>query len=243
MKLPKAWSNILVDQYIELRELETTPSLSFIDKDLEILSIVTDTDIEEFEELELHEVTTLLSQLLWIKKEPPRNIVKEIDKYHYIGLEDLTLAEYIDLNHFFSTNFVTNLPTICGLLFRQKSVNDWGLEVVEPYEYDPQTREHLFLELPITSVYGVIGEFLDFKKNFEETYKNLFDKDMSDEPTEGLTKEEIDDIKEEERLNKWSWERMVYTLCDGNISDMNKVLDLKLTFVFNMLSMKKDLSL
>lgn len=243
MKLPISWDSILVDQYIELRELEKAPSSSFIDKDLETISIVTDTAIEELEELELKEITRILKELSWIKKEPPRKVISKLDKYQYIGVNNLTLGEFIDLNYFFSVDFVSNLPTICGVLFRQKKVNEWGEEVIEPYEYNPESRSGMFIELPITSVYGVIGEFLDFKKNFEDTYKELFDADLSDEPTDELSEEELKEIEEEERISQWSWERMVYTLCDGDISKMDKVLDLKLTFVFNMLSMKKDLNL
>ena len=44
MKLPSSWNEILVDQYIELRELDS--SLDYFDLMLETISIVTDTDID-----------------------------------------------------------------------------------------------------------------------------------------------------------------------------------------------------
>ena len=241
MKLPKAWNSILVDQYIELREVEETPSSSFVDKDIEILSILTDKDIEHFEDLQLREVTEMLSSLKWIRKEPPKTITKQIGEFHYIGVDSLILAEYIDLTHFFQDDFVKNLTSICGILFRQKSTDKWGREEFEPYEYDPIERGQMFLELPITSVYGVISEFLEFKKNFEETHKNLFNEDMSDEPE--AAEEDKEAQEEEDRLNKWSWERTAYTLADNDITKIDDVLGLKLNFVFKILAMKKDLDL
>jgi hypothetical protein len=240
MKLPKSWNDILVDQYIELRGLEAVPSDSFIDKDIETLSIVTDTDIDELEDLTLSQVGEYTKQLTWIRREPTKKIIQTLDNLHYKGM-NFTLGEYIELNYLFSVDFVENLPLICAVMFRQKDVDKWGEEIIESYAYDPNTRKNLFLELPITSVYGIITEFLEYKKNFEKTYENLFQEDYSDEPEA----EEIDkkEQAEEERQNKWSWERLVYEMCNGDLTKRDEALSLDLVFVFNMLAMKKDLNL
>jgi hypothetical protein len=240
MNLPKAWNEILVDQYIELRGLESVPSDSFIDIDLEIISIVTDTDIDELEDLTMSEVGDILKSLKWIRKEPPKTILKtftdyvtprKFRRYTYKGMV-FTLGEYIELNYLFSTNFVENLPLICAVLYRQEG---------EAYDYDPNDRKHLFYEMPITNIYGIIGDFITYKENFEETYVNLFEGDYSDEPEP--EDEDKEAQAEEDRQNKWSWERLVYSVCGGDLTKRDKVLDLELVFVFNMLAMKKDLNL
>ena len=238
MNLPQSWNSILLDQYIELRELENS-SLNYLDKMLEIISIITDTDIDELEELSFTELVGIEKNLNWLTSEPSKNISQKIDKYHYKGLDTLTLGEFIDLNHYFSENFVNELPTICAILYRQQTINKWNEIEVEPYEYDPRNRKELFMEVGITQVYGIIGSFLEYKSNFENTYANLFKPDLSDEPVDDLDEETKKEIEEEERLDKFSWERLIYTLTNGDITKTDKVLNLSVVYVFNVLSMKK----
>ena len=239
MKIPSSWDNILVDQFIELREVEQASFDSPFDKSLEIISIVTDTDIDEIEELSYKEMTRIEKQLQWLYSEPRKGIVNEIGKYHYKGLDKLTLGEFIDLSHFFAENFITNLPTICAILYRQTKQNEWGDTIHEPYDYDPNERKHIFTEVPICSVYGIISEFIKYKEDFEATYSTLFKPDLSDEPIDDLDEETKKDIEEEERLDQFSWERLIYSLCDGDLTKTDQVLNLGLTYCFNMLSMKK----
>lgn len=246
MNLPQSWNSILVDQYIELRELENS-SLDYLDKMLEVISIVTDTDIDELEELSFTDVTKLERELYWLRSEPSKNIEPKKyigwNWYFYKGLDSLTLGEFIDLNHFFSDNFVTNLPTICAILYRKQKKNEWGELMIEPYDYDPKQRAEHFLEIPITEVYGIIPSFLDYKENFENTYKTLFKPDLSDEPIEDLDEETKKEIEEEEKLDKFSWERLIYTLTNGDITKTDRVLNLSVVYVFNVLSMKKALDI
>lgn len=241
MKLPSSWDDILVDQYIELRGLDN--ELPYFDLMLETISIVTDTDIDELEELSFNELVAIEKKLVWLTSEPSKNVSQTIDKYQYKGLDDLTLGEFIDLNHYFSENFVEELPTIAAILYRQTKLNEWNETIIEPYEYDPRNRRDLFMEVGIVQIYGIITSFLEYKSNFEETYANLFKPDLSDEDIDDLDEETKRDIAEEERLDKFSWERLIYSLTDGDITKTDKVLNLSVVYVFNVLSMKKALDI
>ena len=84
MTLPNSWNDILVDQYIELRGLDD--SLSYFDFMLETISIVTDTDIDELEELSFNELTEIERKLVWLTSEPSKQITREIKEYTYKGL-------------------------------------------------------------------------------------------------------------------------------------------------------------
>jgi len=237
MQLPSSWDRILVDQYIELRELES--SLDYIDLMLETISIVTDTDIDELEELSFNELIEAEKELVWLTSEPSKNITSLINAKSFIGFDNLKLGEFIDLNHYFSDNFVTNLPTICAILYRQTKLNEWNETITEPYEYDPRNRAGLFMEVPITSVYGIIPTYLEYKENFENTYSTLFKPDLSDEDISELDEETKKEIEEEERLDQFSWERVILTLCQDLNVTPDEALNMSVTFVFNMLSMKK----
>jgi len=241
MEIPNSWNDILVDQYIELRELNL--ELPYFDLMLETISIVTDTDIDELEELSFTELIDIEKKLTWLTSEPSKNITKQIGNKKFIGFDNLTLGEFIDLNHYFSANFVTNLPTICGILYRQQKKNEWNELITEPYDYDPRNRADLFTEVGIVQVYGIIGTFLEYKSNFEETYSTLFKPDLSDEDIDDLDEETKKDIEEEERLDTFSWERLIYSICQDFNTTPEQTLNMSVIFVFNMLSMKKALNI
>jgi hypothetical protein len=174
VKIASSWDSILVDQFIELREVEKASFSSAFDKSLELISIVTDTDIEEIEELSYKEMNAIEKQIQWLYSEPKKGIVKKIGEYEYKGLDSLTLGEFIDLSHFFADNFVNNLPIICAILYRKTKLNEWNEKIIEPYDYDTEKRAHIFMEVPICSVYGIISEFIKYKEAHEATYSTLF---------------------------------------------------------------------
>jgi hypothetical protein len=79
-----------------------------------------------------------------------------------------------------------------------------------------------------------------------KTYANLFEPEFEEETEEDikdLTPEEKKEIQEEKKIKKWSWERLLYSICNEDLTKINQVSDLSLIFVFNMLSMKKELNL
>ena len=229
------WSKITLSQFIELREVDSLPFDSDIDKIIEIISIVEDIDPEEVGEWSLPKLYETYKSLDWLHSEPPKTFKKELLGYKYKELSAITLAEYIDLSHYFQENYIDNLAKICAVLYRTSSVNSWNHTLIEPYEYDPQEREALFYELPITDIYGIVSEFISFKDNFENTYAPLFEPEF-DEGDEDYEETEEDKLEEEKK--KFSWEHFVYNLCDGDLTKSNEVLNLQLIFVFNMLAMK-----
>jgi hypothetical protein len=105
----------------------------------------------------------------------------------------------------------------------------------------------LFLDLPITEVYGLIQEFLQYRDKFLKTYENLFNPEAEDDLTPQekaeMDAEEIKEIEDAKKSTKWSWELMIYTLCDGDLTKYEALGELPLVLVFNMLGMKKELNL
>lgn len=229
------YHKLTLEQFLELREVEKVEYDSNIDKLIDVISIIEDCDPETLTELSLSELDKRFKANDFVLNEPPKMFRKEIEGYNFKELSTLTLAEYIDLSHYFQEDYIDNLPTICGILYRRGGAcQEWGHPKIEPYEYDPVERGKMFLSLPVTYTYGIIQEFIKFKEDFEDTYAPLFepefDEDEEYEPTE--------EDKIEEEKKKFSWEHFVYNLCDGDLTKSNNVLNLGLIYVFNMLAMK-----
>ena len=55
--------------------------------------------------------------------------------------------------------------------------------------------------------------------------------------------EEVKEIEQTKKSTKWSWELMIYNLCGGDLTKYESLGELPLVLVFNMLGMKKELSL
>ena len=242
--LPKSWSDVTLEQFIEISAIEK--SLGSSHYNAETISIVTDISIDEVDEMDIDELTKLVAKYKWVNSQPSKQYKHELLGMKIKPLSKLCLFEYIDIDYYFNDNYLTNLDKICAILYRQSKLNEWGEVVLEPYEYDLNTRAEKFLDLPITEVYGVINEFLKFRENFLKVYANLFgeaEDELTPEELAALDPDEIKEVDQEKKNTKWSWEHMIYGLTNGDITKTEAVGALPLTYVFNILGMKKELDI
>jgi hypothetical protein len=244
MYLPKKWSNISVEQFIEISQIDKEQGANSYNS--ELISIVTDMTYDEVDELDLDDMVQMVNDMKWSNTQPSKQYKHELLGMKIKPLSKLCLFEYIDLDYYFNDNYHTNIDKICAILYRQSKVNEWGEVVLETYDYDIHIRAEKFLDLPITEVYGIVAEFLKFRENFLDVYKNLFgeaEEELTAEDKAAMEPEEIKEVEKEVKENKWSWERMIYGLTDGDITKSEAVGALPLTYVFNMLGMKKELDI
>ena len=224
MLLPKQWSDITLEQFIEISEIDKKQGANGYNSDL--LAIVTDMSYDEIDELDIDELIEMVADFKWSNTQPSKQYKHELLGMKIKPLSKLCLFEYIDLDYYFNDNYHTNLDKICAILYRQTKVNEWGEVVLETYDYDIHVRAEKFLDLPITEVYGIVAEFLKFRENFLDVYKNLFseaEEELTAEDKAAMEPEEIKEVEAEVKNNKWSWERMIYGLTDGDITKSEAV--------------------
>jgi hypothetical protein len=243
MKLPQSWNQITVNQFIELAKLEQVEFDSLFEMQVEILSILADEDPEEFYDLEIDELKELIDPLKFLRQEPRVKITNQIDKFSFKPFDKITLGEFIDADYFTVKDKIGNIPIITAIFYRQTKLDEWGNRVFEPYNYNLFERSEVFKEIPITAVFGLVSEYLKFRDNFTKQYENLFAPQFEDdEDTTELTPEEKKEVEAEKKKSKYAWESLVYSLAGEDITKINEITDLPLTFVFNMLSMKHVLN-
>lgn len=245
VKLPNQWSQVSLEQFIEYSKIDKEQGAYHFNS--EAVSILADEPIDIIEDLDVDELAELIAEAKWCTSEPSKRYKHEVLGMKFKPFNKLTLYEYIDLDYFFQNNYLSNLDKVCAICYRQTRINEWNEEVLEPYDYDCNIRAEKFLDLPITEVYGIIGEFIKYRDTFLKNYENLFSGDLDDELTEEeekeLTPEEIKEIKKEQSAVKWSWEQTIFALTNGDITKSRAVGNLPLIYVFNMLAMKKELDL
>jgi hypothetical protein len=218
---------------------------SLFSYEIECLSILTDIDVDEFDDMEIDELSKIVKQVTFIKKQPSNIFKNEINNLTYIGLNDLKLGEFIDLEYYFANDYVKHLTYISSVLYRKTKLSEWEEVVYEDYSFNIEKRKEQFNDLPITSIYGIIAEYIKFRENFLKVYENLFnpifDEDELDEAE--LDEEDIKEQEAEDKINRWSWEHTLYNLANEDVTKIKDVLELNLVFAFNILGMKKELEI
>ena len=207
---------------------------------IDVLSALTDSDISDFEELDIDELTVLTEQIKWINSEPSKRYKNKLDKYVLKPFTKISLGEFIDLEHYFSNNYLDHFCHILALLYRRTSKNIYGDDIIEPYNYSPSDRLDWYLDYKITDVYGLIPEYIKFRENFTNTYTNL----LVDVVPDDEVLDDADEIKEQKReqeKQKFAWESTIMALCNDDLSKFNSILDMSAVLVFNILGMKKTL--
>jgi hypothetical protein len=218
---------------------------SLFSYEIECLSILTDIDVDEFDDMEIDELSKIVKQVTFIKKQPSNIFKNEINNLTYIGLNDLKLGEFIDLEYYFANDYVKHLTYISSVLYRKTKLSEWEELIFEDYSFNIEKRKEQFNELPITSIYGIIAEYIKFRENFLKVYENLFnpifDEDELDEAE--LDEEDLKEQEAEDKINRWSWEHTLYNLANEDVTKIKDVLELNLVFAFNILGMKKELEI
>jgi len=207
---------------------------------IDVLSALTDSNISDFEDLDIDELGELAKEIKWIQSDPSRRYKSKLDKYVLKPFSKLTLGEFIDLEHYFSNNYLDHFCHILALLYRRTSKNVYGDDIIEPYNYSPSDRLDWYLDYKITDVYGLIPEYIKFRENFTNTYTNL----LVDVVPDDEVLEDADEIKEQKReqeKQKFAWESTIMALCNDDLSKFNDILDMSVVLVFNILGMKKTL--
>lgn len=235
-----------LNQWLEINDLKVNNFDSFIDYQVEVISIYDNTDPDELYDLSVKEIT---SKYNIINKElnklhKPKPIIN-INGYNLYKkpFNKLTLGQWIDLDYFLSNNQIIESLII---LYNQKIEDNINEDKWEEYGSFIEKRKPLFLDLPYTDVIGVVNEFIEWRDNFITINHEHFNVEQEEEDLSELTQSQIAEIKkiemQEKKKVKFVWESFIMRLCNDDITKFNEVTNLPLILVFNIISMQKTLN-
>jgi len=240
---PSSWHEITVGEYIELKEIENDDDLSFFGKNLEKICLLTDSD--EWDEKPANQIFKVIKENDWLVSKIPGNYKKEIDDFKLIPFHKLTLAEWIDIEGYIIKDKILN---VIALIYKQHKVDEWGNIEFEPYKYKTDDRLSKFENCYITDVYGAIEDVVKFRENVLSNYSELFvnldeDFEATEEDKEFLSEKEIEeikqDIKKQNERKEFAWQKLLDDISGGDWTRIEKLLEMPVLFVFNMLLMKE----
>jgi hypothetical protein len=242
MKLPKSWNEVRVEQWVELNSIDHNEFNSMFLYTLEAISILSDTDPEELEELSPEQLIEIASEFSFIKREPSNKPKQAVKGFMLKPLDALTLGEFIDLEHYVGQS-VQNFDILLSILYKRWKRDEWGNLVFEPYSYSIMSRKDTFQDVSINEVFGAVNNYIAYSNDFKQRYENLFNPVIEQDEEVELDPEDLKAEAEEKVFTKWSWEKLLYDLANEDITKIDAVTDLPLVFVFNMLSMVEELQL
>jgi hypothetical protein len=89
--------------------------------------------------------------------------------------------------------------------------------------------------------------FLSYRTDLFKRYEGLFEQADGDDGEElnnsRMTVAEAQMADKEKRKRKWSWIGVIYSLCDGDITKSNEIVNKKFTECLIWLSYKKEMNI
>lgn len=241
--LPTDWAEVSLSTYIDILNITSTGQLA---RSIDTLAILTEDDV--WDNLPTTAIYTAMKRIAWLNTTPTTNITPVVaGLYTYMPTHLLTVGEWIDMENFILTK---NYVALVAMFYRQTELDKWGNILYEPYIYNPNTRGELYLDLPISTVYGSIEAAIKFRDDTIHSYPDVFDTlDNVDEigTTEDdqkyLTSSEIQELKKSVALDNmkksYGWNKILDDVCNSNWADIEKLTTLPVIFFFNMLRTKK----
>lgn len=240
MKLPQSWNDIDVYTFKDIRSLNTIEEP--LARDMEIMAVIMDVSVESLDDYDISDLNKEMKKMLFLNSEPSKIFKNNIHNYIFKPFELLTCGEFIDLEYYFSNDYIKHISHIAAIVYKKHKFDEWGNLIYEPYTYNPNNRSEEFDNVCVNDIYGIIPSYLNFRKNFLEKYMLLFEDDPGPEEEDKNTPLSKED-QEHKSAVKWGWERLIYSLCNEDLTKFEEATNLPLILAFNMMSMKKDLSL
>lgn len=243
LEIIKSWEEVDVELFKELKSIDSEEYSTRFSHSLEQLCILSNTNFDDefWEEMSVDDIEDYFDKIDWVNKEPRSNIKQDIGSFKFIGVDKISFGQYIDLLAYFNNGYFINIDKICAVFYRKYYTDQFGKVIYEPYDFNIEERKLEFHEIPISNVFGIISTFKKLKEKFESHYP-IF-QNIPDEPEieiEDLTPAEKQEMKKEaekeEQKKNWIWEDIAFNLAGKDITKMNDVFNLPVTFVFNMLS-------
>lgn len=181
--LPKSWSDIPVNTYLELVKIIDKEFENEMAKTVNILSVLTGIPVDVINKNELSYFIEIQRKLSYLNVMPGKEMVKRfvIDGITYetvFNPNEITTGEFIDLNGLTSDNdkIYENIPTLLAVFYRPvidgKRTKDYSI-------IDVEERKKIFLEkLSADKVFGCTSFFLQLKIIYLNLISQSFSKRM-----------------------------------------------------------------
>ena len=161
-KIISKWSDVTLEKWLKLIELETGSKAKEAEETIAALSNIPKQLINE---LSIKDVAVIMSRMAELQQEQDsslKNIVKinEVEYGFHPDLDSITLGEYADIETFIKNGIETNLPELMAVLYRPvKAKHKNGVYTIAAYDGDIRMRTEEMKQMSAEQVQSALVFF------------------------------------------------------------------------------------
>ena len=149
-----SWSEVTLEKWVKLANLK---GLTNSEESLEWVKMLSDIPEKLIKELSIPALSIILNRLSKLQAERSGELkrVIEVDGRHYgfhPNLEDLTLGEYADIEHFIKEGVEHNMAQIMAILYRPIVEREGNAYIIEAYDGKIDVRAEKFKKMSAEQV-------------------------------------------------------------------------------------------
>lgn len=251
-KIPKNWSEITFEEYRDINII-LKEDINDLDKIIKIITILLDLNYEEYDKLyeikynEIRRIKNKIKFLTDYPKDYKKNINIQGVEYELINLNYMTLAEWIQLEHYITNDIEYNAHLICSVLYRRFRYDEFNNKILEEFNYNMEERSNLFLKSKMDSY--PLELLLDFR--YDVMNKFVLNKNDDDDIEEEINVEELnyrDRVEYNEEINRsklqsiFNYELLILNLTDNDIQKSYDLLKMPVLYIFKIITIRNILN-
>lgn len=152
-----SWDDIPIDLYYKIRDIVLDEALKDIDKNIEIIALLKEVNVDDITSLPIDDVTYLVKELKWINKfdfDKKKAIEKYDNNVIIYDLSKFTYAQFTDFQTYYQMGVDKYLPEIIATFLIPK-----GKKYNVDYDLEAQVN-WIRTHVPITVAQNVLYFFL-----------------------------------------------------------------------------------
>ena len=162
--LINSWEDVTLETYAKLIKYKKK---SNTDEAYTLINSMSDIPRKFVQSLSLKDVTELLSNManLQVLEDSGLKGIIRVGKKNYgfhPNLDEITMGEYADLEHFIEDGYINHLPEIMAVLYRPVVSRDGNNYTIEAYDGNIEERAKLFRNMRASEVQNALVFFWDF---------------------------------------------------------------------------------
>lgn len=151
----KSWIDITLKQAQELLNLGEMDELDLI---INQMAIIKDTTIEDIESRTPKEIVHFANEYRFLSETPKPKLTRTFKKggrrYGIIDFNELTLAQMVDIEEYYSDSFQMNIHKIMSCLYLETKSYNYLTKKYTLEEYKPsKEREDIFLDMDMQFIW------------------------------------------------------------------------------------------
>ena len=162
--LINSWKDVTLETYAKLIKYKKK---SNTDEAFTLINNMSDIPRKFAQSLSLKDITELLSNManLQVLEDNELKGIIRVGKKNYgfhPNLDEITMGEYADLEHFIEDGYINHLPEIMAVLYRPVVSRDGNNYTIEAYDGNIEERVKLFKNMRASEVQTALVFFWNF---------------------------------------------------------------------------------